>query len=367
MTWLRRAVLLACLLLAACGPPKELEGRPIAPADAAAARLLPAGTVVPLRDPVAREAAEVRPGPGRRVAALRFGSAAEAKAEFMARAADHARGADVIATQRVDFGSIQWLRYDRSNAAGGAVGLVWQSDRWVFLAEAPNRTALAHLIADSPVGGTGPLPAFAAGGLVGLGCLAAGFVALVAFGLWRLQRRLVVRPAAGTTALPVEGLVARLRALETTARPWRVRSGMEADVPAADLVVDWNWADAQWASLFARNGLRRTYRLRLYLDPATRQCGALDETSEVAWAAGVAAAPMLTYSRSLFRGVQLAQRERAAAWAAATSLGMPEKAFDARFDLDALKQPVIAAVTGAGWTYRPLLWPPRRAARQHTR
>ena len=61
--------------------------------------------------------------------------------------------------------------------------------------------------------------------------------------------------------------------------------------------IDWNWADAEWASLFARNGLQRTYRLHLYLDPASRQCGALDETSEVAWTAG--AVPMHWMTKDL--------------------------------------------------------------------
>ena len=51
-----------------------------------------------------------------------------------------------------------------------------------------------------------------------------------------------------------------------------VRRGAEAGVPTADLVIEWKWADADWASLFAQNGLTRTYRLRLHLDPATRQC-----------------------------------------------------------------------------------------------
>ncbi|MCA0300820.1 MAG: hypothetical protein LCH95_00300 [Proteobacteria bacterium] len=356
MTWLRAAALLVCLLLAACGPPKELEGRPTAPPDVAAARLLPPGMVRLLSGTRARDAAEVRTRSGGWLAALRFSSTAEAHAEFVARAAERASRPDTSATTRVDYGAVQWLRY----GFPGGTGLTWQSDRWVFIAEAPDAAQLAQLIADSRVGGTGPLPAFAASGLLGIAGLAA-FLAVLAIGcLWLLRRSLVVRPPAGVLPVEPDALRARLLALEASDRPWQVRTGTAAGVPSADLVVEWKWADAQWLGLLARNGLTRTYRLRLYLDPGTHQCGALDETSEVDWSAGAVAAPRLSYSRSVFRGVRIARRERAAAWAAATSLGMPQPAVDARFDLDALKQPVIAAVTAAGWTYRPLLWPPRR-------
>ena len=356
MNWLRGAALLACLLLAACGPPRELEGRPTAPPDAAASRLLPPGVVRLPAEPRARDAAEVRTPTGGWMVALRFSSAAEAHAEFVARAAERGSRPDVTSRTRVDYGAVQWLRYGHS----AGTGLAWQSDRWVFLVEAPDGAQLAQLIADSRVGGTGPLPAFAASGLLGIACLA-GFGLVVAGGcLWLLRRSLVVRPPAGVPPVDRDALAGRLLALNRDDRAWQVRTGDAAGVPAADLVVEWKWADERWTSLFARNGLTRTYRLRLHLDAARRQCGALDETSEVAWSAGAAAAPTLSYGRSLFRGVQIARRERAAAWASATSLGMPRRAFDARFDLDALKQPVIAAVIEAGWTYRPLLWPPRR-------
>ena len=367
MTWLRGATLLVCLLLAACGPPKELEGRPTAPPDIAASRLLPPGVVRLLPDTRARDAAEVRTRTGGWVAALRFSSTAEAHAEFVARARERAARSDITATDRVDYGAVQWLRYGfgkgnepGTGATAGGVGLMWLSDRWVFIVEAPDAAQLAQLIADSRVGGTGPLPAFPARGLVGIACLGAFVAAVVAVGLWRLRRSLVVPPPAGVVPVEADALVARLLALNGADRAWQVRTGAEAGVPSADLVVEWKWADARWTSLLARNGLERTYRLRLYLDPVARQCGGLDETSTVEWTAGAAAAPMLTWRRSLFRGVQIAQRERAATWASATSLGMPERRIDMRFDLDALKKPVIAAVTAAGWTWRPLLWIPRR-------
>ena len=373
MIWLRAAALLACLLLAACGPPKELEGRPTAPPDIAASRLLPPGMVRLLSETRARDAAEVRTRTGGWLAALRFSSSAEARDEFRARAGERASRPDITKADRVDYGAVQWLRYGfgkgnepgagsgtGTGATAGGVGLTWLSDRWVFIVEAPDTAQLAQLIADSRVGGTGPLPAFPARGLVGIACLGAFVAAVVAVGLWRLRRSLVVPPPAGVVPVEADALVARLLALNGADRAWQVRTGAEAGVPSADLVVEWKWADARWTSLLARNGLERTYRLRLYLDPVARQCGGLDETGTVEWTAGAAAAPMLTWRRSLFRGVEIAQRERAATWASATSLGMPERRIDMRFDLDALKKPVIAAVTAAGWTWRPLLWIPRR-------
>ena len=298
----------------------------------------------------------MRTAAGGWLAALRFASATEAHGEFAARAADRAARPGVATTTRVDFGAVQWLRWSGTSGTG----LVWQSDRWVFMAEAPDDAVLAKTIADSQAGGTGPLPAVAMGGIAGVAVLALLVIGATVLGLMLLRRALLVRPPAGVLAVDVGQLKAQLLALNGADRPWQVRTGAEAGVPAADLVVEWKWADATWWGVLAKSGVKRTYRLRLYLDAARTSCGALDETSEVEWTAGALGTPGLSYSRSFFRGVQLVRRSREVAWGSATPLGAPGIALDARFDLDALKQPVIAAVTAAGWTFRPLLWPPRR-------
>lgn len=189
-----------------------------------------------------------------------------------------------------------------------------------------------------------------------IGALAAGaalFVVALVLLLPRVLRAKAVAPAPGVAAVGRNELVARLMALNDGSRPWVVRLGPEADV-----VVEWKYADAQWWGVMAKQGLREVHRLRLYLDEAAHQVGALDESAAVEWAAGALPAPILHYRRSGFQGVQIAKSSRTVAYGFDTPTGGGfGKQLDARFDLDALKQPVIAAVTGAGWRYQPVMRP----------
>ena len=85
----------------------------------------------------------------------------------------------------------------------------------------------------------------------------------------------------------------------------------------------------------------------------------LDEFGELDWSAGLMGAPRIHYSRSFFRGIQLVRRRREVVYGLQTPAGRPVKAVDYKFDIDEVKQPVIAAIVSAGWTYQPILWPKR--------
>jgi hypothetical protein len=151
-------------------------------------------------------------------------------------------------------------------------------------AEAAEGPAFAALIAASGAGGAGA-PGWAGSPLT-LALLIVVVVAAIALATFLLMRgllrRLAVPPAAGVSAVDREALTHRLLALNAPDRPWLVRRGDKAD-----LVVEWKFADATWWGVLARSGLRKAYRLRLYLDEPAHRCGALDEFGEVDWSAGL--------------------------------------------------------------------------------
>jgi hypothetical protein len=348
------AALLVLALLAACSPPPELSGRPTTPSDVVARTLLPPGGAQQVVDAAAIDAAAVQATGGGRFAAFRFGTA-DAALGALARWRDRRLGqSGVSSSQSVDVGALHYTRY----VGVGVHGLGWVSGTWLFTVEAPDAAALAALIEASGAGGVGAAgwagsPSTVA---VVVGLVVAAIV-LVTFLLVRLLLgRLAVSPAAGISAVDRAALEQRLLALNAPDRPWMVRRDDKAD-----LVVEWKFADATWWGLLAKSGLRKAYRLRLCFDETRHRCGALDEFGDVEWSAGVLGAPRVHFQRSFFRGVQLVRKERGIAYGFKTPTGGGAgKALDYSFDIDALKQPVIEAVTAGGWTYRPILWPRRR-------
>lgn len=335
------------LALGACSPPAELV-RPVTPPDVAARTLLPPGRIEAISFPPATDGAQVAANGGGRMTALRFASAGDAVLALGVLAKRAEARPDISSRSRVAIGSLQYLRYSGSQT----FGLAWVSGSWVFSTEAASADRLVELIAASRVGGVedkGQLAWFP-WVIAGVVLLSLGVGALLLRWLLRSQ---VVAPAAGATAVSREELIVRLLALNDPSRPWLVRTG-----PEADLVVEWKYADAAWWGLMARQGVRETYRLRLYLNEAKHRVGALDETSEIEWSGGVMGAPAFHYGRSGFRGVQLFKRKRAVAYGFDTPAGGGfGKQLDVDFDLDSLKQPVVAAVTAAGWSYSPVMRP----------
>lgn len=338
-------LLILLLALCACSPPAELV-RPVAPPDATARTLLPSGRVETIDFPASIDGAQVAAEGGGRMIALRFANAADASSGFDVLAKRVDTRSDISFRSSVSIGSLQYVRY----SGGSAFGLAWVSGSWVFSAEAASADRLAALIAASGAGGVednGQLKWFlwVMAGIVVL------VLAVVALLLRWVLRSQVIAPVAGATAVSREALIARLLALNDPSRPWLVRTG-----PEADLVVEWKYADAAWWGIMAKRGVREIYRLRLYLDEAAHRVGALDETSEIEWSGGVLGTPAFHVSKSSFRGIQLFKSKREVAYGFDTPTGGGfGKQLDVDFDLDALKQPVIAAVTAAGWSYAPVL------------
>jgi hypothetical protein len=157
----------------------------------------------------------------------------------------------------------------------------------------------------------------------------------------------VKRPAAGVEPVGRDELIKRIRALSGDKKPFTVKPSDETD-----LVAELNIVDATWYEIFAKAELKKTYRILLLLDDAAREVRALEETGELSWKAGV---PSASFSAEFFRGRTLAQKEFGTAYAFKDkSPGSFGKVYEYHFDVNDVKEPLIEAVTAAGWSYVPV-------------
>lgn len=164
------------------------------------------------------------------------------------------------------------------------------------------------------------------------------------------------RPREGTRAVPAADLSARLLALNDLRAPFSVSPGRTP----REFFADWRYGDATWLDLARARKLRRTFRIRMELDESSRTVRATDYRSEIDLSAGIGGAN-LQWKTSI--GIVFFQREQESVLG--TRLDGPDAGRTGlhqtiRFDLNEMKAPLIAAVTGSGWTWRPTIWPWRR-------
>ena len=93
---------------------------------------------------------------------------------------------------------------------------------------------------------------------------------------------------AGVSPVSKMELRERLLALNTPERPFAVREGEDTD-----LVAEWKIVDASWWGVFAKAGLKKTYRLLLALDEEKNEVRALEEESSIDWQGGRARGELL--------------------------------------------------------------------------
>jgi hypothetical protein len=171
--------------------------------------------------------------------------------------------------------------------------------------------------------------------LIGAGCFVVWAV-VTAMVMIRLALPAPTGPVPGTPAVDPQELGRRLLALADGTHPFTVASRQPGEY-----FVDWRY-DGAWETFFVQERMRTLQRIRLRLDPATRTVDATDFVAEFDSASGERPDPFGAVRWRVFRGYTLVQK--------AISIG-PASSY--RFDIADMRRPVIATVTGAGWTYRP--------------
>jgi hypothetical protein len=156
-----------------------------------------------------------------------------------------------------------------------------------------------------------------------------------------------IPPAPGVAPVQAEALRARLLAVNDLGLPFRVRE------EGRRLVAEWRIADARWVGLMEAGGLTSAHQICLELDPRTHKVLAQDRGRTVSWRARAA---RLGGSWSFFRGINFFQYERGALVGLFfKDGGWATTAYDYRFYLAEMKNPLIQAIVGSGWTFAPVV------------
>ena len=152
------------------------------------------------------------------------------------------------------------------------------------------------------------------------------------------------RPKPGVAPAPADAVRAAILALNRDTAPYQITPCPD---DSCDLVAEWRIVDAKWYEIFAKAALKKTFRIKMRLDPAHHQVRAVEEDYTVTWRAGV---PHLTLEASGFRG-QKSEISFGSGYAFTEEL-RPGQVYHYRFNSAELKKPLQQAVTDKGWTWK---------------
>lgn len=168
---------------------------------------------------------------------------------------------------------------------------------------------------------------------------------------WMGRLKGVREPKEGLAPVPAEELHRQLLALNNPEVPFTVAAGTGGK--DGDVVAQWKIVDASWYEIFAKAGLEKAHRIYLTLDLGGGEVRVLEESWDVEWRVGV---PVMSISAEAFRGRTISSKSFGTAYAfkGVNPLDYGE-VYQYRFDVAEMKDPIAEVVTGAGWTYRPVM------------
>jgi hypothetical protein len=126
--------------------------------------------------------------------------------------------------------------------------------------------------------------------------------------------------------------------------------------PDGTLEIDWRYGDARWFDLMRVHRMKRAHRLVLIFDESSHTVRVREYWSAFDASAGVQG---LNLHWTMATGIQFFAFEHTRVFGAQLGpdgkpTGELSKAYT--FNLQALKQPIIDAVTAAGWRWQPVAW-----------
>jgi hypothetical protein len=167
-------------------------------------------------------------------------------------------------------------------------------------------------------------------------------------------------PQSNTRPEPAASLRDRLLALNQQHLPVQV---IAAPNNNRALEITWRYGDAQWLDLMRVHKMRRTHKLVLALDEPSHTARVLEYWSAFDASAGP---NDLHLNWTAARGMQFFELEHRRVFGvqldkSGKPTGELSKAYT--FNLQELKQPIIEAVTGSGWTWQPVMWNRAKSSR----
>lgn len=186
-------------------------------------------------------------------------------------------------------------------------------------------------------------------GMVGL--LAAGLGLYAMFHAIGFFQYLGGKKRSNIPPVSKEELVDRLLSLNDPSKPYRIIKGVGADV-----IAEWKIADAEWYGIFNKSGLKEAYRAHLLVDEARYAVRCYEELGTITWTVGLnGPTPSIHYRKSFFHGRILYKKEYAKGYGIKRLKPIEiGKVYDYRFDIDEIRDPMIAAVEESGWEWVPV-------------
>ena len=160
-----------------------------------------------------------------------------------------------------------------------------------------------------------------------------------------------VKGDTGVAPAGADALRERLHAAAGPDLPFAVTPGSSPN----ELEATWRYADAQWLDLARARKLRRTQRIVMRLDDAAKVVRVLEYSAAFDASAGRGGADV---SWQLSRGITFFQVDYQKVFGLQLDgRGRPTGAlgYEWKFNLQEMKAPLIAAVTRAGWEWRPVI------------
>ena len=160
-----------------------------------------------------------------------------------------------------------------------------------------------------------------------------------------------VKGETGVAPAGADALRQRLHAAVGPDLPFAVTAGSAPN----ELEATWRYADAQWLDLARARKLRRTHRIVMRLDDDAKVVRVLEYSAAFDASAGRGGADL---SWQLSRGITFFQVDYQKVFGLQLDgRGRPTGAlgYEWKFNLQEMKAPLIAAVTRAGWEWRPVI------------
>ncbi|HVO84725.1 MAG TPA: hypothetical protein VMU60_09895, partial [Syntrophobacteria bacterium] len=251
-------------------------------------------------------------------------------------------------------GSLDITRYGRKD--NGRRGVIIPVQNVVVHLEGPDRVSVERALKELPFVSFNPLSPEAVidrffdehlkAFFVGFGVyMVICTFALFRGGPWAAR----ISPPSWIAPVPAEAMRARILGINDLDLPFHVREGKRGY-----LIAEWRLADARWTTVLEQAGLSIAHSVKMKLDPGRSRVKAIDSSKTVRWSRGV---PGLSWSFSFFRGIDFGGFEKGAAYGLLYKDGgwTFDRAYKYSYNLNEMKQPLLAAVVMGGWTYQPVI------------
>jgi hypothetical protein len=139
--------------------------------------------------------------------------------------------------------------------------------------------------------------------------------------------------------------------LNEPSKPYHIVKGKETD-----LIAEWKIVDASWYGIFSKSRLRKAYRALLLLDESRRSVRCFEVLGTISWTAGASGLiPNVRYSKSAFGGRILFQKSYGVGYGIKDLKNLKVgKVYEYKFDVNEIREPIIAAVKENGWEWVPV-------------